>query len=555
MAITPQPDFTDFPIPAATPDLSVIPDASNGSRIAFSQVEKSKLANVEANANNYSPNFGTGAGTTCEGNDARLSDNRDPNAHSHTSAEVTVRVQQDGIGGTEQSTLNFTGGGATVTGGTISIPGNIIQNLSLGTITATTVEVALSAGTNAVLPAATVSNAGVFQATDKVKLNGIEANANNYSPTFGSTSGTTCEGDDSRLSDARAPTAHTHDSSEVTVLIQEDGAGGTEQSTINFTGAGVSVAGGTITIPGGGAGSTQDLGLGAVTLTTVEVTITDGSNVTLPAATGAAAGMFTAANSAKLAGIDNNANNYSPTFGSTGGTTCEGNDSRLSDARTPTAHSHDSSEVTILIQDEGAGGTEQSTLNFTGAGVSVTGGTITIPGGSGGSNQDLSLGTVTGTTVEIAISDGTNVTLPAATGTDAGVFTASEQTKLAGIEDNANNFNLDPSPLSTQGSTDYTLLAADNVNGQAGSIVIFTGSSNTLTLDSAQIGGTHDPSDPKVFVILNNGNAGQTVALATTGITLITPPGTSSAIDEKGSIVLTEVGTDTYMANGLLVTT
>lgn len=44
-------------------------------------------------------------------------------------------------------------------------------NLSLGTITGTTVELAIDTGTNATIPAATASDAGVLIATDKVKLN------------------------------------------------------------------------------------------------------------------------------------------------------------------------------------------------------------------------------------------------------------------------------------------------------------------------------------------------------------------------------------------------
>lgn len=39
---------------------------------------------------------------------------------------------------------------------------------------------------------------------------------------------------------------------------------------------------------------------------------------------------------------------FNKNFGSTSGTVCQGNDSRLSDARTPTAHSHAISDVTGL---------------------------------------------------------------------------------------------------------------------------------------------------------------------------------------------------------------
>ena len=48
--------------------------------------------NVEAfftKNNAFNLSFGTGLGTVCQGNDARLSDDRDPTAHNHTLADVT----------------------------------------------------------------------------------------------------------------------------------------------------------------------------------------------------------------------------------------------------------------------------------------------------------------------------------------------------------------------------------------------------------------------------------------------------------------------------------
>jgi hypothetical protein len=81
---------------------------------------------------------------------------------------------------------------------------------------------------------------------------------------FGTSSGTFCEGDDSRLSDARTPTSHTHGN------ITNDGK----------------------------IGSTANLPL----ITTTSGTVTTGS------------------------------------FGTSANTFCEGDDSRLSDARTPTSH-------------------------------------------------------------------------------------------------------------------------------------------------------------------------------------------------------------------------
>lgn len=53
-------------------------------------------------------------------------------------------------------------------------------NLALGTRTATTMPITNSAGTGVTLPVATTSLAGLLSATDKTKLDGIAAGANNY---------------------------------------------------------------------------------------------------------------------------------------------------------------------------------------------------------------------------------------------------------------------------------------------------------------------------------------------------------------------------------------
>lgn len=53
-------------------------------------------------------------------------------------------------------------------------------NLALGTRTATSMPITNSAGTGVTLPIATTTLAGLMSAVDKVKLNGIAENANNY---------------------------------------------------------------------------------------------------------------------------------------------------------------------------------------------------------------------------------------------------------------------------------------------------------------------------------------------------------------------------------------
>ena len=102
--------------------------------------------------------------------------------------------------------------------------------------------------------------------------------------------------DDSRLSDSRTPTAHTHALAD----IQQGGA--TSGQVLEWSGAVWAPA----TLSGGGGG------------TVTSVTAGDGL----------------------LGGTITGTGTIDCNFGTAGNTICEGNDSRLSDARTPTAHTH-----------------------------------------------------------------------------------------------------------------------------------------------------------------------------------------------------------------------
>lgn len=124
----------------------------------------------------------------------------------------------------------------------------------------------ISASAAYTLPAATTSTlGGVIVGT------GIAVASGTVSVSYGTTAGTACQGNDSRLSDARTPVTHVHG---------------------NITNAGA-------------IGSTSGLPV----ITTTGGVLTTG------------------------------------TFGTTVGTFCQGNDSRLSDARTPTAHTHAAADI------------------------------------------------------------------------------------------------------------------------------------------------------------------------------------------------------------------
>ncbi|WP_187985107.1 phage tail protein [Vibrio metschnikovii] len=97
---------------------------------------------------------------------------------------------------------------------------NVATNLAT-TADATSRTVTSSTGNNAVLPAATTTVAGVMTASDKAKLNGIQAGAQVNRP-LGSGAGQVCEGNDPRLSNARDWNAD---------IVQQAEAEGGESST------------------------------------------------------------------------------------------------------------------------------------------------------------------------------------------------------------------------------------------------------------------------------------------------------------------------------------
>ena len=86
----------------------------------------------------FNKNFGSTAGTVCQGNDSRLSDARVPLGHAHvisdvTGLEVALDSKQDVIIGVTGSftyvkTVDFIG--ETVTTGTINVSNGIITSIS-----------------------------------------------------------------------------------------------------------------------------------------------------------------------------------------------------------------------------------------------------------------------------------------------------------------------------------------------------------------------------------------------------------------------------------------
>ena len=187
--------------------------------------------------------LGTTAGTACAGNDARLSDPRPPSTHASThSAGQSDAVS---ISNTQVSGL----GGAAV--------------LNVGTLTGTVCAGDDSRLTNPRTPTAHASTHGSGQ-DDAISIANTQVSGLGGAAVLsvGTTTGTVCAGDDSRLTNPRTPTAH----------AASHGSGQADA---------VSIA------------NTQVSGLGGAAVLNV---------------------------------------------GSTTGTVCAGDDSRLTNTRTPTAH-------------------------------------------------------------------------------------------------------------------------------------------------------------------------------------------------------------------------
>jgi len=157
-----------------------------------------------------------------------------------------------------------------------------------------------------------------------------------FAVAYGTTAGTACEGNDSRLSDARTPTAHTH------ALADLQQGGATTNQVVTWNGS--------AWVPSSPSGT------GTVT------SVTGG--------TGLSGGTITTSGTLAVS------------YGTSAGTACEGNDSRLSDARTPTAHTH------ALADIQQGGATSGQVLEWSGSAWAPA----TISGSSGGTVTSVTAG-------------------------------------------------------------------------------------------------------------------------------------------------------------------
>lgn len=261
---------------------------------------------------NYAPSTGISpsaiTGTAVVTNDSRLSDSRTPTAHTHASSEIT------GLPNVNTSTLDGTGGFIDLHGGTDT-------------------------------EWSTAGNAG------SIDLSGGD--------------GSTTEED-----------ANQNGGNGGSLLLSGESLSGADGGTIDCRGLNGNPGGSINTSDGGGSINTRgvgSIGLGGDSTRTILVGSANGGNktITLPNATGTIAltsdsrftdsrtpTAHTHGNITNSGAVGSTANLplitttsgvvTTGTFGTTVNSFCAGDDSRLSNSRTPTSHSHSISEVTSL---------------------------------------------------------------------------------------------------------------------------------------------------------------------------------------------------------------
>ncbi|GHW95965.1 putative tail fiber protein [Vibrio cholerae] len=146
---------------------------------------KTKLDGIQTGAQ---VNVATNLATTADATSRTITSSTGTNAVLPAATTTVAGVMT----GSDKAKLNGIEAGAQV---------NVATNLAT-TADATSRTITSSTGTNAVLPAATTTVAGVMTGSDKAKLNGIQAGAQVNRP-LGSGAGQVCEGNDPRLRDSR----------------------------------------------------------------------------------------------------------------------------------------------------------------------------------------------------------------------------------------------------------------------------------------------------------------------------------------------------------------
>jgi hypothetical protein len=404
----------------------------------------------------------------------------------------TVRsIGASGSGGTIYAA---TFSGCMINTGTVEVEGNTNLTFSRD---ATTVTVESDTGSDAVLPAATDSLAGVMSAADKAKLDAIESGANNYTHPNHS-------GDVSSIGDGTTTiSANAVSNTKLADMAQNTIKGRIQASTgdpEDLTPAQVRTminvengaepnpsAAEIVTLINGELGGTGWQSSGGATnlttdrdATTVTVLSDTGTDAILPAATTSLAGVMTASDKTKLDGIESGA-----TGDMTGG------------------------EIVSAINAElGSSNWQAGATNLT-------------------FSRDA-------TTVTVLSDTGTDAVLPAATTSLAGVLSAADKSLIDGIRD-----------INAQTGTTYTFQVSDV--------------KKLVTLDNASpITATVPPNASAAIPIkgqidLAQVGDGQVTVAAGSGVTIISFEGRLKLAGKGAGAMLVKLATNTWILMGAIV--
>lgn len=199
--------------------------------------------------------FGSAAGTFCQGNDARLSDSRAPSGAAGGDLSGTFpnpSLAASGVAAGTYTSVTVDAKGR-VTAGTnpagYSLPlasASVLGGVRIGSGVSIDASGTISVAGGYTLPAATTSTLGGV-----IVGAGLGVTTGTVSVTYGTLANTACQGNDSRLSDARAPLSHTHPSSAITDFATESAKYGPVTSVNGLTGA--------VTVPGVSDGNKGDI--------------------------------------------------------------------------------------------------------------------------------------------------------------------------------------------------------------------------------------------------------------------------------------------------------
>jgi hypothetical protein len=190
--------------PAALPASDVYPWAKTLSKPAYTTSEIGAEPAFNKNTA-FNKNFGSAAGTVCEGNDGRLTNSRAPTAHTHGNSDLTGIAAWAKAASKPSYTYSEVGAEP-------AFSKNTAFNKNFGTVSGTVCDGADSRLSNsrpasdvyawakaAGKPSYTYSEVGAEAAFTKNTA---------FNKNFGTAAGTVCEGNDYRLSNARTPTSH-----------------------------------------------------------------------------------------------------------------------------------------------------------------------------------------------------------------------------------------------------------------------------------------------------------------------------------------------------------